>query len=90
MQSMLIELARLSVATQQAACHSLLDGIDQTGEHGLMWVERQLDTIPFIPETYRRWMEEWARIGKDGNNNLKNNLNDIFEGTHSLLDSLGQ
>lgn len=90
MQTILIELARLSIATQQTGCRNFLDSVDQAQDKGILWLERQLDTIPFIPETHRRWMDEWVHIGREGNNNLKNNLNDIFEGANTLLSHLGQ
>lgn len=90
MQTILIELARLSITTQQTVCRNLLDGVGQAGDHSVLWIEQQLDIIPFIPETHRRWMEEWVCIGKEGNNNLKNNLNDLFEGANALLSRLGK
>ena len=90
MQTILIELARLSITAQQTACRNLLESLDQAQDSGILWIEKQLDTTPFIPETHRRWMDEWVRIGKEGNNNLKNNLNEIFEGTNALLNRSGK
>lgn len=88
MQTILIELAQLSITTQQAVCQSLLESVDQAQDQSVLWLEKQLDTIPFIPETHRRWTEKWVRIGKEGSKNLKQNLDDLFEGVNTLLDGL--
>ena len=88
MQNLFFEITRLAVHTQRSICRNLLDGVDQARDQGLMWAERKLDTVPFLPETNYRWLEEWVRIGKEGSKNLKQNLDDLFEGADTLFDSL--
>ena len=84
MQTIYIEFARLAVNTQRTICQNLLDGMDQVRDQSLMWVERKLDRVPFIPEAKYRWMEEWVRIGKEGSDNFKRNLDELFEDADTL------
>lgn len=90
MQTIYIEFSRLAVNTQRTICQNLLDGMDQARDQSLMWVERKLDRVPFIPEANYRWMEEWVQIGKEGSDNFKKNLDELFEGADTLLNGVGR
>jgi len=90
MQNLLIELTRLTLSTQRAICQNVLNGMDRVNNQSLMWVDRKLDKMPFIPERNYRWMEEWVRIGRESSDNLKKNLDDLFEGTDRLLNELSR
>lgn len=89
MQTIYIEFARLAIKTQQTINRNLLDGMDQARDQSLMWVDRKLDRVPFIPEANYRWMEEWVRIGREGSDNYKKNLDEFFNGADMLLENMG-